>query len=116
MPQVNEHIRPNRRRTSFIDRMNRCECCDYAVTQKHHPYGWTEFAGIEYTVSLCACCHEFYHLIEQGYTSYGSSSTLVNRLTREYPDRFTFLNNLFQRVQSQIREYRQSTRAEKTNG
>lgn len=57
--------RPKRRsKTRLERRLNRCVICDYPISQFHHLVPVAEWGDNSCGITLCANCHEAYHIIE----------------------------------------------------
>jgi hypothetical protein len=54
-----------RRSTTLAERLTPCECCGHSISQRHHLLPVARFGEEGATASLCANCHEIYHLFEQ---------------------------------------------------
>lgn len=54
-----------RRSTRLSERLTPCFCCGHPISQRHHLLPAARFGEEGTTVSLCANCHEIYHLFEQ---------------------------------------------------
>jgi len=52
----------NRRPPTLKERLTPCEVCGHPLSQRHHVPHVSEVGEHEYTVQLCANCHELCHL------------------------------------------------------
>lgn len=51
-----------RRSPSTRERSTPCKCCGWPVSERHHLLKFSLFGENEYTVQLCASCHDLYHV------------------------------------------------------
>lgn len=56
--------RHKRRKARLKERLVPCECCGYPISQRHHILPVAEYGESDWTVQLCANCHELLHIIE----------------------------------------------------
>lgn len=59
----------NRPSVSVQDRMIPCACCDYPISERHHVVPFSEW-GDGIVLSLCANCHELWHIIDRAETDF----------------------------------------------
>jgi hypothetical protein len=55
-----ERRKPN----SIHTRMYPCICCAHPISQRHHLLPFADYGENDYTVQICANCHEIFHLLD----------------------------------------------------
>lgn len=55
--------RVSRKKATFEARTTPCVACDFPLSHQHHYAPIGEFGQNDKTVSLCANCHEIYHIV-----------------------------------------------------
>ena len=51
-----------RKQNSLDIRLTPCEVCDFPLTHRHHLLAFVENGESNYTIQLCATCHELLHI------------------------------------------------------
>jgi hypothetical protein len=64
---ISSKRRTFRRSTRLDERLTPCQACGYVLSQRHHLLPAARYGESGQTVSLCANCHEAYHLLERGW-------------------------------------------------
>jgi hypothetical protein len=56
-----------RKKPTFAQRTTPCVICTHPISQQHHIFEFASYGDSEYTIPLCANCHELFHLIQSVY-------------------------------------------------
>ena len=84
-----------RRQTTQKERLTPCECCKHPLSQRHHLLNVAYHGENDFTVQLCANCHELYHLIYNKYVLKSKTAKLGFILLKlKHDKRISYLYNL----------------------
>ena len=70
-----------RRKTKLSERLQKCQCCEHPISERHHLLEVSQYGDNEYTFQLCPNCHELYHILSAALT-YGTQAKAANKLLK----------------------------------